>query len=202
MYQLGQVGTVALPTPDAHVERIQRQIGVQILCQLPADDPAGEHVEHERRVHPPRIGSHIRDVGNPQTVRGGRGELAVDQVGPAVRRGGPDCGPRHPHPRDPTQASRFHEPTHGAPGHPVAADAALPAQLRPHFPDAVHPVVLLMHTRDRRNDLGVPDRPGRGRPRLGGVVGARGDRNIGVFQHRTDRLDPELMLVPVDIVQD
>jgi len=73
---------------------------------------------------------------------------------------------------------------------------------RPHFPDAVHPVVLLMHTHDLRGDLGVPDRPGRGRPRLGGVIGARGDRDSGVFQHRTDRLDPELMLVPVDIVQD
>jgi hypothetical protein len=59
VYQVGEVGADVLSAPDSHVERIQREIGVEIRGQLPADDAAGEHVEYERRVHPPGMGFHI-----------------------------------------------------------------------------------------------------------------------------------------------
>ena len=97
--QVGQVGADVLSAPDPHLQRIQRQIGVESRGQLPADDPAGEHVEHERRVHPPAMGRHIGQVGHPQLVRCRRGEVAVHQVWAGVGGGRPDRGARDLDPR-------------------------------------------------------------------------------------------------------
>jgi hypothetical protein len=79
-----------------------------------------------------------------------------------------------------------HQPLHGAAGHsdPFAV------QLPPDLAGAVDAEVLGMHPGDLSLQLLVAQRPGRGRPARGGVVGGRGDR-----QQLADRLDPEPVLV-------
>ncbi|OLL70063.1 hypothetical protein Ae150APs1_6153c [Pseudonocardia sp. Ae150A_Ps1] len=57
----------------------------------------------------------VGDVGDPQPVRGRRGEVALDQVRAQVGAVGTDGGPRHPLPPDTAQACGFHEPADGAP---------------------------------------------------------------------------------------
>ena len=75
----------------------------------------------------------------------------------------------------------------------------LPVQGLPHLADPVHPVVVLEQRHDPLIHRGVGDRPGRGRSCLGGVVGARGDLRAGLGEGGADRLDPELLLVLVDV---
>src|SRR5664280_743284 len=57
-----------------------------------------------------------------------------------------------------------------------------------------------VHLADLGRDLLIADRPRRGRPGPRRVVGARGDRDISAGQHRADRLDPERVLVLLDVV--
>ena len=56
-----------------------------------------------------------------------------------------------------------------------------------------------MHASDLGPERGVPDRPRRRRPSVVGVVGARGDLGAGVGEDPADRLDPEPLLVVVDV---
>ncbi|OLL70020.1 hypothetical protein Ae150APs1_6158 [Pseudonocardia sp. Ae150A_Ps1] len=144
----------------------------------------------------------VGDVGDPQPVRGRRGEVALDQVRAQVGAVGTDGGPRHPLPPDTAQACGFHEPADGAPRDRPVVHAAFAAQLCPDFPDAVDAVVLGVHACDLGGDEDVAFRPGRGWTGLRRIVGTRGDRDTGVFQHGTDRPDPELVPVLVDVVGD
>jgi hypothetical protein len=48
----------------------------------PADDPAGEHVEHYGRVDPAFAGAVLGDAGDPQPVRLIGAEVALHQVRP------------------------------------------------------------------------------------------------------------------------
>ena len=90
------------------------------------------------------------------------------------------------------------KPCDGAAGDPVT----LPVQLGVHLPDPVDAVVLGMDPLEDLGRRGVADAPGRGRPGLGGVVGARGDLRPGLGEDLTDRLDPVLGAVLVDVVHD
>lgn len=66
--QPGGVAAVAAPHPRAHFERVQRQVGAPARGQLPADDAATEHVDHECAVHPAGERADVGDVGDPQLV--------------------------------------------------------------------------------------------------------------------------------------
>src|SRR5438270_167633 len=66
---------------NSHRHRIQHQFGAQVVCHRPADDLAAPGVEHDGEIEKPRHGRHISDVGDPQLVRSGSVEVAVDQVG-------------------------------------------------------------------------------------------------------------------------
>src|SRR3954447_21688771 len=79
---------------------------------------------------------------------------------------------------------------------------APPVQLRVHLSGAVDTEVVRVHLLDHRSGRRVGQRPRRGRPGLGRVVGARGDLHSGVVQHRADWLDPEAPLVLVDELDD
>jgi hypothetical protein len=70
-----------LPLGDRHVEGVQDQVGAQVVGHRPADDPAGEAVQHDREVEPTLAGALLGDVGDPQPVRCWWGEVAFDQVG-------------------------------------------------------------------------------------------------------------------------
>jgi len=66
--------------PDRHVQRVQGQVGVEVLGQLPPDDHPRVDVDDERRVHPPGVGADVGDVGDPQLIRPLGDELAFHQV--------------------------------------------------------------------------------------------------------------------------
>src|SRR4051795_5722774 len=79
---------------------------------------------------------------------------------------------------------------------------APPVQLRVHLPGAVDAEVVGMHPLDQRRGRRVADRPRRRRPSMVGVVAARGDLRAGLSEDTADRLDPELVLVRVDELDD
>ena len=83
----------------------------------PAQDPPGVGVDDERDVHPPGPGRDVGDVGDPQAVRGRRGEPALHQVtGPL--RGGSAIVVRLTLPRHGAgQPGVAHQPLHRAAGH-------------------------------------------------------------------------------------
>ena len=64
--QAGDVVAGALAGPDPHLQGVEGEVGAQRLGQLPADDPAGEHVEDERRVDPAGERADVGDVSDPQ----------------------------------------------------------------------------------------------------------------------------------------
>lgn len=74
---------------------------------------------------------------------------------------------------------------------------ALAAQLGMHLAGTIDAVVGAMDLLDQVRRSSVGDRPGRGRAGDGRVVRRRGD-----LQHPVDRLDPELLPVGLDVVDD
>jgi hypothetical protein len=66
---------------DRHVERVQHQLGAQVVGHRPADDPAGEAVQHDREIEPAVAGALLGDVGHPQPVWCWWREVALDQIG-------------------------------------------------------------------------------------------------------------------------
>ena len=65
---------------DRHVQGVKDQLGAQVLGHRPADDPAGEAVEHDRQVQPALASALLGDVGHPEPVRSWWGEVPLDQV--------------------------------------------------------------------------------------------------------------------------
>src|SRR5699024_1761597 len=76
----GDVVAGVLAGPDPHLQRVQSEVGPQRFRQLPADHAAGEHIDDERGIDPARERAAVRDVRDPQLVRGSRGEVTFDQV--------------------------------------------------------------------------------------------------------------------------
>src|SRR5690606_17986360 len=61
-----QVGAGALAGPDRLLEGVQDQLGRHGGAAAPAQDPAGEGVDDEGDVDPPRPGGDVGDVGYPE----------------------------------------------------------------------------------------------------------------------------------------
>jgi hypothetical protein len=187
MHQPLQLATAG---PDGHLQRVQSQVGAQRPRGLPAHDEAAEGVDDEGHIDEPGPGRHVGEVRHPQLGRPGRREVPLHQVrgsgGGRIRRGGPPGLAT----ADALKAQLTHQPFHGAAGH----RDPLPVQLPPDLPGAVDPEVLGMHPGDLDLQLGIAGRTRRGGSAAGGVVGGRGDR-----QHLADRLDPEPVLVTVDV---
>src|SRR5664280_1462004 len=71
-------GSLALP--EGHLQGIEGEVGTQVVRRLPADDVARVDVEDERDVDEARPGTHIGQIGDPETVRCAGAEVALDQV--------------------------------------------------------------------------------------------------------------------------
>jgi hypothetical protein len=99
---------------DGHLERIEGDLHVQRRAHAPADDVAGEEVEHGGQVQPAVAGRDVGEIGQPDLVRRLGGEvvaepirrdwIAVAVVGrahtPGQGRQAPQAGPTH-QPLDP-----------------------------------------------------------------------------------------------------
>lgn len=80
---------------DRHFQRIQHQLGAQMIGHRPADDLAAPGIQHDGEVQKAACRRYEGDVRHPELVRPGGDEVPIDQI-----RGGsgflvPPCG-RHP----------------------------------------------------------------------------------------------------------
>ena len=58
------------PIPDGHLQGVDSQVRSQAVGDRPAHDHPGVHVENQRGLHPAAVRFHIRQIGNPEPVRG------------------------------------------------------------------------------------------------------------------------------------
>ena len=183
--------SAGLACTDRHPKRIQHQRSAHVRRQLPADDHAGEHVEHEAEVDDPLPAPQIREIPDPQAVRGVRGEVTFDQVPGAdsvrIGFGGP---PRLPAPFRANDPVRCHQPLHPAARDPLTSTV----QRLPHPPVPVRRIVVLMHLPDHRQQPLVLHNPLRALASGAVIVGGR-----RYAQGPADRLDPETTPVLIDI---
>ena len=129
----------------------------------PADDQPGVGVLDRGEVQPPLAGAQVGDVSDPEHVRAGPVEVALDKVG---GRGDPRDPDRRLEPLagpDARDTGGFHQP-----GDPLARDPdlVLDPQLRVDPRDPVHAAALLMDQLDLLDQPSVSQRPVRRRPAL------------------------------------
>src|SRR5467141_2675566 len=74
-----QAGTRPL-CRNGHRYGRQWQFGAQMIRHLPADDLAAVEVQDRGQIEPALISLDVGDVGEPDPVRRGGGEVAVEQV--------------------------------------------------------------------------------------------------------------------------
>ena len=63
-----------------HLHSVQNQLCPQVVGHRPADDLAAPGIQHHGKVEEACRRRHVGDVGDPELVRPGRGELAIHQV--------------------------------------------------------------------------------------------------------------------------
>ena len=68
--------------PAGHLQRVDDQLGAQMVRDRPADDAAGVDVEDGGAVDPALAGAVLGDVGEPQLVRPVGTELPLHPVLP------------------------------------------------------------------------------------------------------------------------
>src|SRR5438309_8022125 len=175
--------------PQRHLQGVEGEIGAKRAGGLPADDAPAEDVDHEGDVHPPGVGLHVGEIGDPEMVRSDCSMLTVDEISRTlacrVGPGGVNLLATH----DAADVETAHQPLNRAAGHVNA----LAPQLRPHLVGAVDPAVLRPDPPHLDLELLIAARPSRRRSTPARVVRGRGD-----LQRATDRLDPEALSVGVE----
>ena len=175
------------PCPYRHLQRIERKIRTQVICDLPAQHAAGEQVHHESGIDPAGKRLHIGDVRDPAAVRRRRVEAPLQQVRWPVR-GIAGQRRRRPLPprAGPADPQLAHQPLDRAPRH----RNALAVQLQPDLPRTVNlPSFLSL---PRFHDLLLQDHVAdfpRRRLRLAFLRVVI--RRHGKFKDRAGRLDSE-----------
>jgi hypothetical protein len=156
-----------LPQRDRHVQRVQDPFGAQVLSHRPADDPAGEGVQHHRHIQPTLAGALLGDVGHPQPVRSWWSDVALDQVGrwSGVRVAAGQTA--QPAPVAALQASGAHQPGHAFAPH---LRAQTQPQLGVHARGAIGPAAAGVDLADLLGERLVGHRPLRWRPARPGVI--------------------------------
>ncbi len=65
---------------DRELERVDDEVGAQLVLQRPADDATRVAVDHDGQVEPALPGAEVADVCDPEPVRRGGPEVAPDEV--------------------------------------------------------------------------------------------------------------------------
>ena len=174
------VGAV-LAARQGHPQRIEDEAGAHVRRKLPAADPPAEHVDDEAEEHHPLMAAHVGEVGDPQRVGPIGGEVAVDEIGAARRRGiGDRRAPRLAAPLGALDGVRVHQALDV-----VAADGLAAAlERQPHLPIAVGVVVQRVQLADAAQEPLVVDHAIGAL--AGGAVVISGRRHV---QDPADRLD-------------
>jgi hypothetical protein len=71
---------VGAPLGGRHGQGVQDERGLEVRGHRPADDAAAEGIEHHGEVQEARPRRHVGDVGHPELVGGGRGEVALHEI--------------------------------------------------------------------------------------------------------------------------
>ena len=71
--------------PDRHLQRVDDQLGADVVGHRPAHDAAAEAVDDHRQVKPPLTGAVLGHVGDVEPVRLGGVEPPLDQVSRGCR---------------------------------------------------------------------------------------------------------------------
>src|SRR3546814_6221678 len=66
--------------PDRHLQRIDHQLGADVVRDRPAHDAAAEAVDDDREVQPPLTCAVLGHVGDVEPVWGIGAEVPLDQV--------------------------------------------------------------------------------------------------------------------------
>src|SRR5690606_31726446 len=161
----------------------------------PTDDPAGERIDHEGDVHHASPRRDVAQIRHPQSVRPRHSEGPIDTVQSAILQLVGDRSSDAFTAYNAAQAEVAHESF----GRTTRHLDAFAIELLPHFVGAVNAIVLVPHALHFRLQRLVAFRPFRTTLRLAFscllfVVCRRGDR-----QDCADRLDPESVLVLVDV---
>jgi hypothetical protein len=84
---IGVEDRVGLDVPVAvcHLERLDAQLCVRAVAELPADDHLGREVDHDREVGPAGPGTDVGDVAHQLRPGLLACELTADQVGRGLR---------------------------------------------------------------------------------------------------------------------
>ena len=139
---------------DGHVERVEDELGAQVPGHRPTHDPAAEGIEHDREVEEALPRREVGDVGDPERVRAGGVEHALDEV-----RRGRGASVLHRRARrtsamDTLQAVLAHEP-----GHALArATGAVVPQLGMDPRHAIGATTPLMDVPDPFGQRGIGER--------------------------------------------
>ena len=164
MYEAGE--GVVPASVDRLLQRIQHEVRAHGGRHPPAHNASRKHVDDERDVDEAAPGRDVREVGDPELIRTGGHELAVDEVHRATALTGVGRGDPGPAPNGPGEAHRAHQARHGATRH---ADA-VPPQLLPDFPGAVDLLVLVIDPLNLDAELIVALRPRGPVRRMGPLV--------------------------------
>ena len=77
---VSEAGRRLLPL-DGHGQGRDGQFRPHVVTHRPADDFAGEEIEHDGQIEPPFLGWHVGDVGEPNLIGPLGGEFLVEPVG-------------------------------------------------------------------------------------------------------------------------
>ena len=88
-------GGVGAAGGDGHPERVEDELGLEVVAHRPADDPAAEDVLDGGEEEEALPGLDVLEVADPEPVRLRAGEVAVDEV---RRRGALRVADRRPRP--------------------------------------------------------------------------------------------------------
>jgi hypothetical protein len=176
--------------PDRHVERVQDQLGAQVVSHRPSHHAPGEHVQDHRQVQEALPGRDIGDIGGPQPIRPSSGEGPLDQVGGWGGLGVAAGQAATSAPMAANQPGGPHQP-----GHPLAADlhAVVQAQLGMDPWRTVGTAAALMDLADLGGQRSVGAGPGAWRPPGPGVVASA--RHT---QHAAQQGDSVVCLLLID----
>ena len=192
MYEAGE--GVAPAGVDRLLQRIQHAVRAHGGRHPPAHHASRKHVDDERDVNKAAPGCDVREIGDPELIRTGGHELAVNEVHRATALTCVGRGDPGPAPDGPGKAHRAQQARHGAARH---ADA-VPPQLLPDFPGAVDLLVRVIDPLNLAAELIVALRPCGPARRMCPLVPMAMIRRRGDRQHGADRLDPEHGVMVVD----
>ena len=66
---------------DGHPERVEDELGLEVIAHRPTDDPPAEHVLDGGQEEEALPGLDVLEIADPEPVRLRSGEVAVDEIG-------------------------------------------------------------------------------------------------------------------------